>query len=249
MSNAPFRVIPASKLPPQTRVRHDDTHRLIPSKYADHGDSVLARIADDDAHLADVFNLDHATNDRLLGEHNLSPGIGIHELVFAVPYARIVNAAFCHAHPLGSRFNGPDRGAWYTALQRDTAIAEVTFHKTVQLAEINRFHDDVTYDDYLSDIHAELYDLRRPADVDNTRVSAAKPYFADVLAPESYVASQLLAERLLDHEALGIIYPSVRDVTGTCLVCFRPAIVSNVRKGDTIRFRWEGTANPAVDVK
>ena len=31
----------------------------------------------------------------------LSPGI--HELVFGVPYYWIVNAAFCHAHPLGSR--------------------------------------------------------------------------------------------------------------------------------------------------
>jgi hypothetical protein len=97
-------------LPPTTLVRRNDTHRLIPAKYSE-GESVLARIADDDAHLNDIFDLDNSTNDRLLAENNLLPGIGVHELVFGVPYYRIVNAAFCHPHPLGSRFNGPDRGA------------------------------------------------------------------------------------------------------------------------------------------
>ncbi|PYU19641.1 MAG: hypothetical protein DMG32_24065 [Acidobacteria bacterium] len=31
------------------------------------------------------------------------------ELVFGVSYSHIVNAAFTHAKPLGSRFNGPER--------------------------------------------------------------------------------------------------------------------------------------------
>src|SRR6185437_2003350 len=91
--------------------------------------SVLARIADNDRHLADVFELDNATNDRLLAENDLLPGIGVHELIFGVPYYRIVNAAFTHAHPLGSRFSGPDRGAWYAAFELRTAQAEVAFHR------------------------------------------------------------------------------------------------------------------------
>ena len=78
---------------------------------------MLARIADDDAHLADIFDLDHATNDRLLAENERRPGIGVRELLFGVPYYRIVNAAFTHAHPFGSRFNGPERGAWYAAFE------------------------------------------------------------------------------------------------------------------------------------
>ena len=32
-----------------------------------------------------------------------------HNRVFGVPYFRIVNAAFCHPHPLGSRFNSAER--------------------------------------------------------------------------------------------------------------------------------------------
>jgi hypothetical protein len=45
--------------------------------------------------------------------------------VFGVPNYRIVNAAFVHAHPLGSRFNGPDRGAWYAGFEVETSQAEV----------------------------------------------------------------------------------------------------------------------------
>src|SRR5690606_25828390 len=142
-------------LPRVRLVRRYDTHRLIPAKYADGGASVLADIADDDAHLRDIFDLDNATNDRLLAENGLLPGIGIHELVFGVPYYRIVNAAFCHAHPLGSRFNGPDRGAWYAAFEPETAQAEIAFHKWVELAEVGWTHEELTYDDYHADFSAE----------------------------------------------------------------------------------------------
>jgi hypothetical protein len=224
----------ARPLPPKSLVRRYDTHRLIPSKYSEAGASVLARIADDDRHLADIFDLDNATNDRLIAENNLLPGIGLHELVFGVPYYRIVNAAFTHAHPLGSRFNGPDRGAWYGAFELETAQAEVAFHKTVQLAEIGRFVDESTYDDYLSDVSAELHDIRGDDD------------FAECLDPESYVASQALAERLLDADALGLVYPSVRRSGGTCLACFRPTLVMNIRKAETWRFSWTGDPTPHI---
>ncbi|MCA1584458.1 MAG: RES family NAD+ phosphorylase [Acidobacteria bacterium] len=221
-------------LPDTSLVRQWDTHRLIPSKYRSDAASVLVRIADHDEHLADIFDLDNATNDRLLGEKGLLPGIGEHELVFGVPHYRIVNAAFTHAHPLGSRFNGPDRGAWYAAFDIETSQAEVAFHRTVEYAEIGRFDDSVTFDDYLADFSAELHDLR------------AGSSFAACLARGSYVASQALAERLLDLGALGIVYPSVRRRAGTCLVCFRPALVTNVRKGPTYRFTWSGTAQPQI---
>lgn len=42
-----------------------------------------------------------------------------------------LNAAFTHANPLGSRFNGPERGAWHAGFKAETAKAEVTFHKSV----------------------------------------------------------------------------------------------------------------------
>ncbi len=206
-------------------------HRLIPSKYSRPDESVLARIAGDDAHLRDIFDLDNATNERLLAENELLAGIGLGELVFGVPFHRIVNAAFCHPHPLGGRFNGPERGAWYAAMALDTAIAEVGFHKRVELAEVVWTKPvAVTYDDYLADLGGEFHDLRAAAD------------FAACLDPMSYVASQGLAQRLLDRGSLGIVYPSVRHDGGTCLACFRPAAVANVRKGATLAFTFEGEA-------
>lgn len=218
--------------PATSLVRRKGTHRLIHSKHSD--SSVLGRIADSDRHLADIFDLDNATNDRLLAEHDRSPAIGVHELVFGVPYQRIVNAAFTYAQPLGSRFNGPDRGAWYAAFEIRTAQAEVAFHKSVQLAEVGRFDDDVTFDDYVAEFSAVFHDLRS-ADA-----------WRDCLDPDSYVASQELAERLLEDGSLGIVYPSVRRVGGTCLACFRPALVMNVTKGATYRMRWSGDPAPAI---
>ena len=146
--------------PVTSSIRQLDTHRLIPSNYSEGGDSVLARIADDDDHLQDIFDLDHATNDRLLSENDLLPGIGVDELVFGVSSYRIINAAFTHAHPLGSRFNGPDRGAWYAGFALETSQAEVAWHKSVELAEIDWFTESVTYDDYLADFGGEYHDIR-----------------------------------------------------------------------------------------
>lgn len=224
-------------LPPIALIRQFDTHRLIPSRYLSTGDSVLVAIADDAAHLSAIFELDLATNERLLAEHQLLPGIGLDELVAGVPCAAVINAAFCHAHPLGARFSGPERGAWYAGFDLATAQAEVAFHRIVQLAEIDRFDDTVTFDDYLADFSASFHDLRR------------RGGFKACLAPDSYVESQLLAERLLDAGSLGVVYPSVRHRGGTCVACFRPALVGNVRRGSTYRFTWDGSPDPTIEVE
>lgn len=220
--------------PPVTLVRQFDTHRLVPSFHAPSGESVLGDIADDDAHLRAIFEIDAATNDRLLASTLGLSGIGVDELVSAVPFAHVVNASFCHAHPLGARLSSPTRGAWYAAFDRATAQREVGFHKTVQLAEIGRFDDSVTYDDYQADFSASFHDLRKARG------------FKTCLDPASYVASQALAETLLDAGSLGIVYPSVRQAGGTCVACFRPALVSNVRREGTWRFTWKGSPTPVV---
>jgi len=222
--------------PPLSLVRQFDTHRLIPSKYSDNKDSVLTRISDDDAHLKDIFDLDHATNDRLFAENDRLPGIGLGELVFGVPYYRIINAAFCHAHPHGSRFNGPDRGAWYGGFAIETSIAEIGFHKRVELAEVSWTKPvSVTYDDYLADFTGSFHDPRGAA------------AFAACLDRESYIESQRLSRQLLGESSLGLVYPSVRHKGGTCIACFRPSVVSNVRKNQTLRVTFEIGADPKVE--
>jgi hypothetical protein len=221
-------------LPPAISLREFDTHRLIPSKYLPENASVLAAIADDQPHLDVIFDLDNATNDRLVAENNLLPGIGVHELVFAVPNYRIVNAAFTHAHPGGSRFNGPDRGAWYAGFELETAQREVAWHKSVEYAEIDYWNDSITYDDFLADFDAAFHDIRKQAE------------FESCLRPDTYAASQGLGAELLGQGALGLIYPSVRHHSGTCVVCFRPAIVGNVRRDRRYRFSWDRAPTPKI---
>ncbi len=223
------------RLPAVTLVRQFDTHRLVLSRHLPHGDSVLADIVGA-GELAAVFELEAATNDRLRAAQQLLPGIGLEELVSAVPHAAVINAAFCHAHPLGSRFNGPDRGAWYAAFELTTAQAEVGFHKSIELAEIGRFDDSVTYDDYFADFSANFHDLRARG-------------FRRCLDPDSYTESQALAEGLVEAGSLGVVYGSVRRPGGTCLACFRPALVSNVRRGKTYRFTWTGDPEPVVTLE
>jgi len=221
--------------PPLTALRQFDTCRLLPSRFADADDSVLAPLAENDAHLRDLFDLDNATNARLRIQHGGAAGIGADELVFGLPHFRIINAAFTYARPEGSRFNDGQRGAWYCAFDVETALAEVSFHKTVEYAEIKRFDDSVQYQTMLADFSASFHDLRGQED------------FANCLAPDSYIASQILAERLLDAGSMGVIYPSVRRQGGTNLACFRPALVGNVRKGMVYRLTWSGNPEPCIE--
>lgn len=218
-------------------LRQNDTCRLIPSRFADIEDSVLAPLADSDSALRDLFDLDNATSERLRGESGLLPGIGMDELVFGVPNFRIINAAYTYARPEGSRFNDGERGAWYCGFSAETSLAEVIFHKTVEYSEINRFDDSVTYQALLADFSATFHDLRG--------IDA----YSACLDPASYVASQALANELLDAGSMGVIFPSVRHPGGTCLACFRPALVGNVRKAQTYRLTWAGSPHPAVEIQ
>jgi RES domain-containing protein len=219
-------------------LHQDDTHRLIPARYSDDGASVMARITSDRQHLQDLFQLESATYERLLGEANLLPGVTVHELVFGIPNWHIVNAAFTHARPEGSRFNGPERGAWYCAFTLDTAQAEVGFHYAQSLREVNwEESETATYREYLADFRTRFHDIRK------------SPSYAGCLDPASYVGSQQLARELLNQGSAGLIYPSVRSRGGTCLACFRPALVINVRKGWVVTLEFaDAFARPTVRI-
>jgi len=215
-------------LPRVSEVSRDDTHRLIPSRYSDRDDSVMTRLSDDLDDLNALFELEGATNDRLLGEAGLLPGISVRELVFGISYSHIVNAAFTHASPLGNRFNGPERGAWYAAFLRDTSEQEVAYHKQQELKEIKwQEQETFSYIDFLANFRGEFHDIRGDA------------RFKSCLDRVSYKTSQHLAMQLLEVGSAGIVYPSVRHKGGTCIVCFRPALVNNVRKGTSISVTFE----------
>jgi len=224
--------IPGTQSPPEIPFRFDGMHRLIPSRYsappsyADEG-TVLSAIADSASMLDDITLLDGATNDRIRTEQRGSIGISTYELVYGIPNAHIVNAAFCYTSEPGARFSDHTRGAWYAADELETSISEVAYHRAKHLGEIIVPNlpgempdtDSSTYDDWRSDFRTTFHELA-PADD-----------YADCLQPEPipqcYAAGQQLARRLIDQGSNGILYPSVRRAGHLCLACFRPALVYN----------------------
>jgi hypothetical protein len=222
----PVTVVRAPQDPQLRPFRWKNSHRLIPSRYSESG-TVLSAVSANAKELDDLVLLDGATNDRVQAEEHGSIGISTFELVYAIPNAHVVNAAYTHANESGSRFNDHTRGAWYAADSQKASIAEVVYHKSRRLSDIivpdepnQRPSQDVsTYDDWLADFHAEFHVLDPPED------------FSDFLQPEPvpqcYAASQALARRLLDTGSNGVVYPCVRYQGAQCIVCFRPALVYN----------------------
>ena len=224
-------------LPLLSAISFKNTCRLLLSKYSpvEPEQSPLSRLAANSDALAEIAKTEKKTDDRLKAENDLLPGISPHELVAYVPFASVINATFTYTSRSGARFNGPLRGAWYAARNVATSQAEVIFHATARLAAMGEFKDELSYDEYLADF---------VGDYDDLRISTG---FDSALDPNSYVQSQILAEILLESGSLGIVYPGVRQAVGVCIACFRPALVTHVRKGRTFRFRWTGNPDPKIE--
>jgi hypothetical protein len=212
--------------PPLRFFHYEDFHRLIPSRYSESG-TVLSALADNAQEIEDLILLVGATNDRVQSEQWGFIGISTFELVYGIPNAHVVNAAFTHANETGSRFSDHTRGAWYAADSQKASIAEVVYHKSRRLSDIivpnapgERPPRDVsTYDDWLADFQAEFHVLEPPEE------------FSEFLQPEPvpqcYGTSQALARSLLQKGSNGLVYPSVRYTGAWCIACFRPALVYN----------------------
>jgi RES domain-containing protein len=222
--------------PPVREFRQKGMHRLIPSRFSETG-TVLEEVAGDEAMLADAARLDAATNERVQGELYGLSGISHFELVYGIPNAHIIRAAFLHPGPFGSRFNDTTRGAWYAAKRVETSIAEVAYHKAKRLSEMvvpglpgERPNEEISsYDDWQADFHGPFHVLE-PAE-EYTHYLQPEP------VPQCYLPSQLLARQLLAQQSNGIFYPSVRHKGGTCLACFRPALVYQPRRAERYEIR------------
>jgi hypothetical protein len=221
--------------PPVKPFDLQNTHRLILSRYSE-GGTVLSAIAETSKELQDLVLLDGATNGRIEGEQRGLAGISPFELVYGIPNAHIIRAAYTYPGEFGSRFNDATRGAWYASETQNASIAEVCYHKGKHLAEIitpeggRPDHDVVTYDDWLADFRAEFHVLK-PAE-----------QFSEFLKPEPvpacYASSQALARELLQKRSNGVVYTSIRYPGAQCIACFRPALVSNLRRAERLEITF-----------
>lgn len=200
---------------------HPAAHRLIPAAFAD--ESVLESLPLPANVISDLTELDAATNERKLAERGWNLAIGPGELLYGVPEAHIVNAAFTHPGPFGGRFHDTRRGAWYAGAALDTSIQEVGYHKRMFL-KAARIAERLSFDyqDFLADFSGEFHFLDEPE---------RAPCLQPEPVPQCYAPSQALAATLLHSGAAGIVYPSVRHPGGTCIACFRPALVFHPRRG------------------
>ncbi len=217
---------------PEALVRWKSAPRLVPSRYPVAG--LLDRVADS-ADLDALFELEGWTNNRISAEVGLLHTIPRGEWVTGRPMSSVVMAAYCHPREGGSRFSSGDRGAWYAARAIETAIAECVYHRTAELREVGAFETRVQMRVYLADFSARFHDIR-----------GARRNQAALYDPVSYAVSQEFGRQLLESGANGIVYRSVREPSGECIACFRPALVRNVRAGGHYEFQWTGRPEPAV---
>lgn len=186
-------------------------YRLIPSRFPPIGlFDTVATAADLEA----VMELAGWTNDRLVLER--VERLPRSEWVFGRPNSSIVMAAFLHVAPGGSRFNGPDLGAWYAAASLATAVAEVAHHLRREAFEQKSVSNKRVFRTYAHSLLGEFDDIlgwdRRP----------------EIYAPDSYAASQKFGETLRRAGSDGIIYDSVRHEGGICVCAYRPSKIVEV---------------------
>jgi hypothetical protein len=205
---------------------------MIPSRFPSVG--VFDRITAP-ADLEPILELEAWTNDRLSNELGILNVVPRDEWLVGQPMASVVMAAFCHPRPGGGRFSGSTRGAWYAGRTVDTALAESTFHRSRELAEVGAFDTRMEMRLYHADFRAEFADIR-----------AKRPAFAPYYHPDRYDESQALARELLEGGSNGVVYRSVRHAEGECVACFRPRLVLNVRVAAHYEYRWEGRPEPRV---
>jgi hypothetical protein len=188
------------------------------------------------AYQDDLAEIEGATSARLTAQRHGTDGLPAGELVAGFPHAPFINAAFAYFRPRAlNRFNGPGRGAWYAALDVETCRREVAYHLARELADVGDFHAVVDYAEMFGSFAGEFVDLR---------AVVPRPACLDPDPALGYPAGNTLAEATRRNGHNGIIYPSVRHETGTCLVALWPGAVQSVAQGRVWRATWAGHPTP-----
>ncbi|MGE0006066.1 MAG: RES family NAD+ phosphorylase [Parvibaculaceae bacterium] len=194
-------------------------------------EAVLTPLADTGDELSRLAEIEGATSGRLIAQERGIGGLAANELVHGVAHARFINASFAYAKPRQrTRFSPANRGAWYAALAVETCIAEVGYHMTRALADAGDFNAAVDYGEMLASMSGLFVDLRPVADHPSLDPDPAVGYPAG-----NAVAAMARVE---GHN--GIIYPSVRHPSGTCIVALWPNVVQSVVQGAMHRLTWSG---------
>jgi hypothetical protein len=191
--------------------------------------NLFERLTPDPAVWDALIALEQLTNPRLRDEVGEIALVPPDERVSG-PGASCVMASFTHINPKGSRFSDGTFGVYYAAAELETAIAETVHHFELFARDSG---DPVRMEDMRVLVGTVAQDFE---DVD----ALTEPDRTAVLDPESYAASQPYGRGLRESQRMGVVYPSVRRPTGTCIGAFRPRAVGLPRQERHLKYRWNG---------
>ena len=208
-----------------TQARLSPTYRLVSSRYPTV--SVYDRIVDP-SRFADVLAIEALTNPRVREEAGAYYKIRAADAI-AGPGTTPIMASFAYSQ--ASRFCDGSYGVYYAGLEEATAVAESRFHTEVFLRATAQAPIDVDKRMYTATIDGSFDDIR-PLSM------RSKLYNAN---PQQYAYPQQYARRLYERNRVdGILYNSVRNTGGACVVAFRPRIVRDCVLAKYVQFRWNG---------
>jgi RES domain-containing protein len=218
---------PPAPFTPRARPIHwPACYRIIPSRFPPI--HLFERVADP-ADLEAIFVVEALTNTRLRDE--------VGDLALVPPAERVsgpgsswIMAPFTHVSAPGGRFSTPFFGAYYTARERSTAVAETVYHRQRFLSATSEPPTEIDMRVLRATLRADLHDVR------GLRASHPELYHLT-----DYTASQAFATMLREGESKGIAYDSVREAGGECAAVFTPKAISNCRQAAHLTYVWDGT--------
>jgi len=212
---------------PVALTRWTPSYRLIPSRYPTVG---LYDAIADPADMDVVFAVESLTNSRTRNELGQVQLVSPAERIVG-PFSSMVMAAFTHLNPEGSRFSDGSYGVYYAAHSMETALAEVSHHRSVFMTRTAEPAIDIDLRLVTADVDAPLHDLRGLREVE--------PALYD---PDHYGDAQALGRRLRETGSWGVAYHSVRHAGGLCAGVLRPRALRNPRATAHIALHWDGRA-------
>jgi hypothetical protein len=130
-----------------------------------------------------------------------------------------------------SRFTDGSFGVYYAGFQRETAIAESRFH-TERFLFLGHLPATNVFKRVLRANMSGSYD-------DIRKVAADDPIYAP--DPDAYAAAQSYALGVYARNREdGIVYRSVRRDSGTCVVAFRPRLVTDCTVTEMLMYAYDG---------
>jgi hypothetical protein len=216
-------------------ITQDRTIRLVSTGRL--RDPVLLQLVANEE-LSALAEIEGATSARLRAEDVGADRLDKRELVFGIPHANFINAAFSYWLPRTlNRFNRPGRGAWYAALTLETCIAEVSFHMERELENVGDFNATVDYTEMFASFVGDFVDVRN---------LNPRPDFLEPNPAKSYQSGNQFADTVRAAGHYGIVYQSARHVNGTCFVALTPHAVQSVAQGRVFRLVWKDKPNPEI---